>query len=99
MSGGGAPRPRRGKLAPEPAFAGGHEHGPECDALYAGWKRYHAAVIDLAGRYRRDQRLLAHRERERFARQLAALGCSGEARRRAERDAEIAAHGRPALPP
>ena len=96
-SGGGAARPRRGKLAPEPAFAPGHEHAPECDALYAEWKRYHVAVIDVAGRFPRGQRLLAHRERERFERQLTAIGCSGEARRRVERDAEIAARGRPAL--
>jgi hypothetical protein len=34
-----------------------------------------------------------------FERQLRALGCSGEALRRAERDAEIAAHGRPTIAP
>ena len=57
----------------------GHEHGEECDALYAEWRRYHAAVIDPAGRYTRQQQLLARHERERFERQLRALGCSGEA--------------------
>ena len=76
---------RSKKLVPEPVFAEGHEHTSECDALYEEWKRYHIAVIDEAGRFRRDQRLLA--------RQLVALGCSGEARRRVERDAEIAEHG------
>ena len=89
----GWPHRRSSKLVPEPAFAEGHEHAPECDALYEEWKRYHFAVIDEAGRFRRDQRLLARHERERFERQLAALGCSGEARRRVERDAEIAEHG------
>ena len=84
---------RSKKLVPEPAFAEGHEHTTECDALYEEWKRYHIAVIDQAGHFRRDQRLLARHERERFERQLVALGCSGEARRRVERDAEIAEHG------
>ena len=88
---------RRKKLAPEPTFAEGHEHSAECDALYAEWKRYHVAVIDQAGRFTRDQQLLAHHERDRFDRQLRALGCSGEARRRIERDAEIAEHGHPTL--
>ena len=84
---------RSKKLAPEAAFAEGHEHTTECDALYEEWKRYHIAVIDEAGHFRRDQRLLARHERERFERQLVAIGCSGEARRRVERDAEIAEHG------
>lgn len=86
--------------APEAAAdrGGGHGHGEECDALYREWRRYHAAVIDPAGRYARPQRLLARRERDRFERQLRAIGCSGEARREAERDAEIAEHGHPRLP-
>ena len=88
---------RRHKLAPEPTLADGHEHTPECDVLYAEWKRYHVAVIDQAGVLTREQRLLARHERERFDRQLHALGCSGEARRRIERDAEIAEHGHPTL--
>ena len=97
MSDEGGARRRSSKLVPEPSFAEGHEHTTECDALYEEWKRYHVAVIDQAGRYRRDQRLLARHERERFERQLTALGCSGEARRRVERDAEIAEHGHTTL--
>ena len=79
------------------AAAAPHEHGEECDALYLEWRRYHAAVIDPAGRYSRQQQLLARHERERFERQLRAIGCSGEARREVERDAEIAEHGHPTL--
>ena len=86
------------KLAPQPQFADGHEHDEECDAIYREWRRYHAAVIDPAGRYTRQQQLAARHERERFERQLRALGCSGEARRFEERDAEIAEHGHPTLP-
>jgi hypothetical protein len=37
------------------------------------------------------------REREMYERQLRLLGCSGEAMRREERDAEIAEHGHPLL--
>ena len=81
-----------------PRIAAGHAHDEECDALYLEWRRYHAAVIDPAGRYSRQQQLLARRERERFEHQLRALGCSGEARREVERDAEIAEHGHPTLP-
>ena len=79
------------------AAATPHEHGEECDALYLEWRRYHAAVIDPAGRFTRQQQLLARHERERFERQLRAIGCSGEARRETERDAEIAEHGHPTL--
>ena len=88
---------RRKKLAPEPTFAEGHKHDAECDALYVEWKRYHVAVIDQAGRFSRDRQLLARHERDRFGGQLRALHCSGEARRRIERDAEIAEHGHPTL--
>ena len=85
-------------MSPGPGFAEGPEHGEECDALYHEWRRYHAAVIDPAGRYSRREQLLARHERERFERQLRVLGCSGEARREVERDAEIAEHGHPTLP-
>ena len=85
-------------MSPGPGFAEGHEHDEECDALYRDWRRYHAAVIDPAGRYSRREQLLARHERSRFERQLRALGCSGEARREVERDAEIAEHGHPTLP-
>jgi hypothetical protein len=85
------------RMAEQPQFAEGHEHTQECAVLYAEWKRLHEAVLDPRGRYTRDQRLQAHREREMFERQLRALGCSGEALRRLERDAEIREHGRPLL--
>ncbi len=54
-------------------------------------------VLDPAGRYDRGQHLAAGREREMFERQLRALGCSGEALRRLERDAEIEEFGAPRL--
>jgi hypothetical protein len=84
-------------MAEQPAFAEGHEHTEECWALYAEWKRYHAVVQDMSGRFTRNQVLEARHTRDMFDRQLRALGCSGEAIRRAERDAEIAEHGRPLL--
>ena len=86
-------------MAEEPTFAPGHEHGDECLALYGEWRRYHAVVVDTSGRFGRAELLAARHEREMFERQLLALGCSGEALRRAERDAEIAAHGRPTIAP
>lgn len=84
-------------MVTEPTLAEGHEHAEECAALYGEWLRYHAAVVDTSGRFSRGQVLEAMRERDMFERQLRALGCSGEARRRAERAAEIAAHGHPVL--
>ncbi|MPZ99272.1 MAG: hypothetical protein GEU80_08010 [Dehalococcoidia bacterium] len=81
-------------MAQQPTFAEGHEHTEDCARLYAEWKRYHVVVMDSRGQFPRDQRLLAHREREMLERQLRAIGCSGEALRRIERDAEIAEHGR-----
>jgi hypothetical protein len=84
-------------MAEPPTFAEGHEHTEECARLYAEWKRYHAVVQDTAGRYDRQKLLAARREREMFDRQLRAIGCSGEALRRIERDREIAEHGRPLL--
>ena len=84
-------------MAEQPVFAEGHEHTEECARLYAEWKRYHAVVQDTSGRYDRQQVLAARREREMFERQLRAIGCSGEALRRIERDREIAEHGRPLL--
>ena len=83
--------------AAQPSFAAGHEHSEECDALYREWRRYHAAVIDPGGHFTRQQQLLARRERDKYAQQLRALGCSGEARRLIERDEEIAEHGHPKL--
>lgn len=80
-----------------PAFAPGHEHTDDCRALYAEWKRYHAVVQDMGGRFTRTQVLEAVHTRDMFERQLRALGCSGEALRRIERDAEIAEHGHPLL--
>ena len=94
----GTRRQRSPKLAPEPSFAEGHEHSEQCDALYEEWKRYHGAVIDPAGLFSRQEQLLARHEREKFERLLLDLGCSGHARRRVERDAEIAEHGHPLLP-
>lgn len=84
-------------MAEQARFAEGHEHSEECAQLYAEWKRYHAVVQDTTGRFDRSQLLLALRERDAFERQLRAIGCSGEALRRIERDAEIAEHGRPLL--
>ena len=84
-------------MAEEPAFAPGHEHGDDCLALYREWRRYHAVVVDTSGRFDRDALLSARHAREMFERQLRALGCSGEALRRQERDAEIAACGRPTI--
>jgi hypothetical protein len=84
-------------MAGVPTFAEGHEHTEECAQLYAEWKRYHAVVQDMAGRFSRQDVLNARRERELFERQLRAIGCSGEALRRIERDREIAEHGRPLL--
>ena len=82
----------------EPArFAAGHEHSEQCARLYAEWRRYHAVVLDPRGQYARPEQLAAARERDMFERQLRALGCSGEALRRLERDAEIAESGHPTL--
>jgi len=84
-------------MAEQPHFAEGHEHSEQCAQLYREWKRYHSVVQDTTGRFDRNALLLARREREVFERQLRALGCSCEALRRIERDAEIAEHGRPLL--
>ena len=84
-------------MADPPRFAEGHEHTEECARLYAEWRRYHAVVLDASGRFTRAEVLAAVREREMFERQLRALGCSGEALRRLERDAEIAESGRPTI--
>ena len=84
-------------MAEQPSLAAGHEHTDECWALYAEWKRYHAVVVDMSGGFTRAQVLEARHTRDMFERQLRALGCSGEAIRRVERDAEIAEHGRPTI--
>ena len=84
-------------MAEQAAFAQAHEHTGECWALYAEWKRYHAVTVDMSGRFNRNEVLEAVHTRDMFERQLRALGCSGEATRRTERDAEIAEHGRPLL--
>ena len=84
-------------MAEPPTFAPGHEHTEECAQLYREWKRYHAVVVDMTSRFSRNELLQAVRERDAFERQLRAIGCSGEALRRLERDAEIAEHGRPLL--
>jgi hypothetical protein len=84
-------------MAEQPAPAADHEHGEACQALYREWRRYHAAVQDTSGRFSRADVLHAVRTRDMFERQLRALGCSGEALRRVERDLEIAEHGRPLL--
>jgi hypothetical protein len=84
-------------MAEQPTFADGHEHSEECAQLYREWRRYHAIVVDVTGRFNRNELLQAVRERDAFERQLRAIGCSGEAMRRLERDAEIAEHGRPLL--
>lgn len=81
----------------EPTFAPGHEHTDECRAFYLEWKRYHAVVQDMTGAFSRNEVLEAIHTRDMFERQLRTLGCSGEALRRTERDAEIAEHGRPLL--
>ncbi len=84
-------------MAEQAALAEGHEHTEECWALYAEWKRYHAVVQDMTGAFTRNQVLEAKHTRDMFERQLRAIGCSGEAIRRLERDHEIAEHGHPLL--
>jgi hypothetical protein len=84
-------------MAELPTFAAGHEHTADCAQLYREWKRYHVAVVDTAGRFSRPEVLEAVRERDKFEQQLRRLGCSGEALRRIERDAEIAEHGHPLI--
>ena len=84
-------------MAEQARFAEGHAHTEECAQLYAEWRRYHAVVLDPRGQYARGERLAAARERDMFERQLQALGCSGEALRRLERDAEIAEFGHPTI--
>jgi len=81
----------------DPQFAEGHEHTDECWALYAEWRRYHSVVQDMTGAFTRNQVLEAIHTRDMFDRQLRALGCSGEALRRIERDREIEENGRPSL--
>lgn len=81
----------------DPAFALGHEHSEDCLALYREWRRYHAVVQDMTGTFTRPQVLEAIHTRDMFDRQMRALGCSGEALRRIERDREIEEHGRPLL--
>jgi hypothetical protein len=84
-------------MTEQPTFAEGHEHSEECWQLYREWKRYHAVAMDMSGAFSRNDVLLAVRQRDLFERQLRALGCSGEALRRLERDAEIAEGGQPAI--
>lgn len=81
----------------EPSFAPGHEHTEDCLSLYREWRRYHAVVQDMRGIFTRPQVLEAIHTRDMFDRQMQALGCSGEAMRREERDREIEEHGRPLL--
>ena len=82
-------------MADPPRFAEGHEHSEDCAALYGGWRRYHAVVLDTTGRFTRSQVLEAKRERDKFEHQLRLIGCSGAALRLIERRAEIAEHGHP----
>lgn len=78
-----------------PTFAEGHEHSEECAALYAEWRRHHVVVMDVRGRFSRQDILAAHREREKFEHQLRLIGCSGEALRRLQKEAEVAQYGHP----
>ena len=82
-------------MAELPRFAEGHEHTEDCALLYREWKRYHMAVVGTSGRFTRAEILEAVREHDKFEHQLRLLGCSGEALRRIERDAEIEEHGHP----
>lgn len=84
-------------MAEEPAFAPDHEHSEECRALYAEWRRYHAVVQDMSGRFNRNEVLEAIHTRDMFERQMRAIGCSGEAIRKIEKEAEVAKFGRPLL--
>lgn len=84
-------------MAETPSFAPGHQHTEDCQALYREWRRYHTVVQDMTGAFTRTQVLEARHTRDMFERQLRSLGCSGEAIRRVERDAEIEEHGRPLL--
>jgi len=84
-------------MADLPQFAEGHLHTEECAQLYAEWRQNHAVVLDASGRFTRAQVLAAVHERDMFERQLRALGCSGEALRRLEKEMEIAEFGRPTL--
>ena len=56
-----------------------HEHAEECEALYREWSRYDAVASDTSGRIDANTRGNARRERDMFARQLRAMGCSREA--------------------
>lgn len=84
-------------MADIPNFAEGHEHSEECALHYAEWKRHHVVVMDVQGRFSRQDILAAYREREKFEHQLRLLGCSGEALRRLEKEAEVTRFGRPVL--
>lgn len=84
-------------MAEQAQFAEGHEHGEACAVLYREWKRHHAVMQDMTGRFTRAQLLEARREREKYGHQLRLVGCSGEALRRIEHEQEIAEHGRPLL--
>ena len=84
-------------MSEQPAFAPSHEHNDDCRAFYAEWKRYHAVVQDMTGAFTRNEVLEALHTRDMFERQLRALGCSGEALRRIERDLRLRRQKAPTL--
>ena len=56
-----------------------HDHDEECEALLREWSRYDAVASDASGRIDANTIGNARRERDMFARQLRAMGCSREA--------------------
>ena len=57
-------------MAKQARFAERHEHTERCSALYEEWKRNHAVVQDMSGRYSRQHVLNARSERERYEHEL-----------------------------
>jgi hypothetical protein len=63
-------------------MAASHEHDEDCHALFREWQRYDRFTRDGAGRLDANDLGNARRQREMFARQLRARGCSPEAHAR-----------------
>lgn len=59
-----------------------HVHDEDCRALFREWQRYDLVAGDSSGRFEPNDIGNARREREMFARQLRARGCSPEAHAR-----------------
>jgi hypothetical protein len=59
-----------------------HEHDDDCHALFREWQRYARLADDRSGPFDANDIGNARRQREMFARQLRARGCSPEAHAR-----------------